>query len=368
MIAVRAARPVWTPRRLATVPAAMYAPWDITTLWQDSARTVPVTAYGQPIGAMDDVSGNSRHELQATEINRPTYAATPATFGSELVTDGDMSNAGSWTAGTGIVIAAGVAQFTAASADLSQTITGLAAGKLYRLIYTVSARSAGTLQPKFTGGTAKVALTVSNNSTYTLYIRACTSNTALAFTGATATLALDNVSLKEVLTFTGAPGVLTDGVTEFLAAAYIQSAYPVTLVATALINAANGGTAVLSLAQGDAQYKALEENGTTTFRCTDRNAANNADNAPNTTAGVAHVVIADMQAATKECFANNTTNGSTANSNAFGTSANIYIGKTRPAGLFFPGYFYGGMVSSATLTATERGYVNDYYAKRNGII
>lgn len=58
---------------LATTPTAWYDPSDITTLWQDSARTVPVTAHGDPVGAMDDKSGNAKHAIQATAGNRPLY-------------------------------------------------------------------------------------------------------------------------------------------------------------------------------------------------------------------------------------------------------------------------------------------------------
>jgi hypothetical protein len=46
---------------------------DITTLFQDSAGTTPVTASGQPVGKILDKSGNNIHATQATAANRPTY-------------------------------------------------------------------------------------------------------------------------------------------------------------------------------------------------------------------------------------------------------------------------------------------------------
>lgn len=46
---------------------------DITTLFQDSAGTTPVTAVGQPVGKVLDKSGNGIHATQATSANRPTY-------------------------------------------------------------------------------------------------------------------------------------------------------------------------------------------------------------------------------------------------------------------------------------------------------
>jgi hypothetical protein len=62
--------------------AAAFAPTDVAnlglwlkadgTLWQDSARTTPATADGDPLGAADDYSGGAFHALQATGASRPT--------------------------------------------------------------------------------------------------------------------------------------------------------------------------------------------------------------------------------------------------------------------------------------------------------
>ncbi|WP_172332551.1 hypothetical protein [Mangrovicoccus sp. HB161399] len=52
---------------------AEYDPSDLSTLWQDSAGTIPVTADGDPVGRMDDKSGNGNHLLQATAAARPVY-------------------------------------------------------------------------------------------------------------------------------------------------------------------------------------------------------------------------------------------------------------------------------------------------------
>ena len=52
---------------------AWYDPSDITTLFQDDAGTVPVTATGDPVGRMLDKSGNGHHATQATAGSRPIY-------------------------------------------------------------------------------------------------------------------------------------------------------------------------------------------------------------------------------------------------------------------------------------------------------
>jgi len=52
---------------------AWYDPSDLTTLYQDSAGTTPVTADGDPVGRMEDKSGNGNHATQATSAARPVY-------------------------------------------------------------------------------------------------------------------------------------------------------------------------------------------------------------------------------------------------------------------------------------------------------
>jgi hypothetical protein len=59
---------------LAGEKGVWYDPNDITTLFQDSAGTIPVTAFGQPVGKVLDKSGNNIHATQSTSANRPIYS------------------------------------------------------------------------------------------------------------------------------------------------------------------------------------------------------------------------------------------------------------------------------------------------------
>ena len=63
----------FTPRSLfsASEPGAWYDPSDMSTLFQDSAGTVPVTAVEQPVGLILDKSGRGNHATQATATSRP---------------------------------------------------------------------------------------------------------------------------------------------------------------------------------------------------------------------------------------------------------------------------------------------------------
>ena len=69
--------PTFTPLNLflASEKGAWFDPSDISTLFQDSAGTTPVTAVEQPVGKILDKSGNLAHATQATAGNRPTYRA-----------------------------------------------------------------------------------------------------------------------------------------------------------------------------------------------------------------------------------------------------------------------------------------------------
>jgi len=66
---------------------AWYGPSDLSTLFQDSAGTTPVTTAGQPVGLMLDKSGNGNHATQATAARRLTYQTGPARATLDKVDD-----------------------------------------------------------------------------------------------------------------------------------------------------------------------------------------------------------------------------------------------------------------------------------------
>ncbi len=66
----------WTPARLfydTNANGAWFDPSDMTTLFQDAAMTIPVTASGQLVGAMRDKSGRNNHVYQTDNSKRPTF-------------------------------------------------------------------------------------------------------------------------------------------------------------------------------------------------------------------------------------------------------------------------------------------------------
>lgn len=58
-------------------PGVWLDPNDITTLFQDTAGTDPVTAPGQTVARINDKSGNGNNATQATAASRPAYGIMP---------------------------------------------------------------------------------------------------------------------------------------------------------------------------------------------------------------------------------------------------------------------------------------------------
>ena len=65
-----------------------YDPNDLTTLYQDAAGTIPVTAAGQPVGLMLDKSGRGNHARQTISASRPLLQRNAITSAYYLAFDG----------------------------------------------------------------------------------------------------------------------------------------------------------------------------------------------------------------------------------------------------------------------------------------
>lgn len=76
----------WSPLDLGAKVKAWWDHADISTLWQDTAATTPVSADTDPVARVDDKSGNGKHKVQATSGNRPAYRTN--TGKARLVYDG----------------------------------------------------------------------------------------------------------------------------------------------------------------------------------------------------------------------------------------------------------------------------------------
>ncbi len=71
-------------------------PSDFSTMWQDSAKTTPVTAAGNPVGYISDKSGRGNDAFQTTSASRPTLARIPSSGRRNLLTNTEEFDNAAW--------------------------------------------------------------------------------------------------------------------------------------------------------------------------------------------------------------------------------------------------------------------------------
>lgn len=76
-----------TPSSISTL-VGWYDASVIGTLWQDAARTTPVSANSDPVGAWDDQSASALHLTQGTAGAKPTYKSADVNGKAGLSFDG----------------------------------------------------------------------------------------------------------------------------------------------------------------------------------------------------------------------------------------------------------------------------------------
>lgn len=113
---------------------------------------------------------------------------------SNLAFNGGFNTVQGWALGDGWAIADGVATHAAGLAgDLSRDIS-VSSGKFYRIGYVTRDASAGTLQPRFLGGSMRAGAVTGSNGAHRGRIQAVTGNDTLNFTASDAfDGSLDNV-------------------------------------------------------------------------------------------------------------------------------------------------------------------------------
>jgi hypothetical protein len=159
-----------------------------------------VVLSGAPLGTWYYwVAASNGSNVEATRV-APAPAFVLVT-GPELVVNGGFDTGSSWTTGSGWSIGSGVATRVpdAANTDLLQNVT-LAASVTYRVVFTVTARTAGTVTPRFGGGTAVLGTARNAAGTYTEDLVAAAGGNTTFFLRATSTanLSVDNISIKRI--------------------------------------------------------------------------------------------------------------------------------------------------------------------------
>ena len=140
------------------------------------------------------------------------HALRPVSYGDELVTNGDFATDSDWTKGAGWTISGGklvgtsVAAFTVAADSIS-----LEVGKIYQIVFDVSAVTAGSVRCGFLGGTTLLAtdnLTSAQTVTVNVVPNSGNNQIFIGSAGAGFTGSVESISVKEV-TFDQTDGTLT---------------------------------------------------------------------------------------------------------------------------------------------------------------
>ena len=69
-----------------------YDPNDLSTMFQDAAGTIPVTAVGQPVGLIRDKSGRNNHAYQTASAARPILRDAPRRIDFDVIYDKLITN------------------------------------------------------------------------------------------------------------------------------------------------------------------------------------------------------------------------------------------------------------------------------------
>jgi hypothetical protein len=156
---------------------------DMSTMYQDSAGTTPVTAVEQFVGLQLDLSKG-------------------LALGSEIITpvanQDFSSDTGYWSKDTGVTIGGGVCTFTSALNTYALYKNSiLTAGVYYEVTFTINSISAGGLKVFVYGASSS---TYSTAGTYTVRLIALgtVANSFQIYAVGTTTAVIDNVSLKQV--------------------------------------------------------------------------------------------------------------------------------------------------------------------------
>lgn len=166
--------PIWTPASLfaASEQGAWYDPSDLSTMFQDSTGTIPVTAVGQPVGLILD---KRLGLIPGTEL----FAAAAPNHASVTYTGG-------------------VATFTAASTSRGIALYSAGtAGKRLKVTLRVVSLSGGSI--RFYAGSGSIGISASAPGTYTCIVAFSGSNDASIISiGSSVNAVVDQIDVREL--------------------------------------------------------------------------------------------------------------------------------------------------------------------------
>lgn len=350
-----------------------YDPSDLSTLWQDSAGTTPVTAVGQPVAIMLD----KRKGLVR---------------GAELMTATVVLDAG-------VTAIAGGYRFTAAAQNAKAAITPavtVSNSMFYEVYFTVSNFTGGAVRLRVFGtGEVAVAYTagVTANGTYraiidpvsggggvnqkvqveavgaagnsfdvtAITVRELPGNHVWTATASARPVLQQDAGGKYYLDADG-----TDDGLQSIALTGLTLDYPLTLACAAHADTdVSGG--IISVWGGSPPYYEIQKSSSANrWVAFVRGAVNATNNETVGTNATPHVGVMEVTATDVNLRMDGTDGAAaTAQSNVFGTVTEIRVCM---GGIgFFNGRFYGGVVLFRAITTAERDNLRRYLARSAGI-
>ncbi|MDQ1185420.1 TipJ family phage tail tip protein [Agrobacterium larrymoorei] len=124
--------------------------------------------------------------LLAVQPSRSYSAPIGDTTRENLLTNGAMDNAGTWTAGSGWSIANGKGSKSAGAASALSQPLAAESGKFYRIAYSLSDVTAGNLTPQLLGGSMRAGTARNANGMFSDRIQAVTGNNTFALAASSA--------------------------------------------------------------------------------------------------------------------------------------------------------------------------------------
>jgi hypothetical protein len=146
----------------------------------DDAATTALQLYRSTSATLDRETDAVGQPMQVDPQSSYSTALGDTTR-ENLVSGGAMTDAAAWDLDADWTIAGGVASHTAGASDAIAQSFAATAGKYYRLGFTVSDTTAGTLTPRLTGGSIRAGTAITAGGTYSDRIQAVTDNDTLEF-------------------------------------------------------------------------------------------------------------------------------------------------------------------------------------------
>jgi hypothetical protein len=315
-----------------------------------------VTEAGVPPVSYLFFNGNN-FAMSTPSINFPAGPTNP-TLGPDLVTNGDFSGGSTgWTTGAGWSISGGSASGSPATASLFSTDSiGAVAGKTYRVTFTVTAYTSGTVRSNI--GAAVNGAVRSATGTYTEFITSIGGDGRIYFVVSNFVGSIDNISVREI-DAAQAP----DKMTVFAGVRKLSDASVQSFVELSAAGDSNNGAFYLRAPESAAKYSFLSR-GTGNANAIYSGGLYSAPTT-NVLTGIGNISgdVSTLRADGTQAATSTADQGT-------GTYGNypLFIGGRNSASLFFSGHLYSLIVRGSQSNTGQISSTETWVAGKTGVV